>query len=79
MNTYINYFNKQYELYGRHVVLKPYKGQSDYIQEDQGNDAPQAQADAQNEAESGAFADATYYLKASELFQQPLAHKKSAP
>ncbi|GAC1320490.1 MAG: hypothetical protein NVSMB12_20270 [Acidimicrobiales bacterium] len=76
LNTYISYFNKQYELYGRHVVLKPYKGQSDYIQEDQGNDAPQAQADAQTEHDSGAFADATFYLKASEVFQNALANQK---
>ena len=76
MNTYISYFNKQYELYGRHVVLKPFKGQSDYIQEDQGNDAPQAQADAQTESDMGAFADATFYLKASEVFQNALANQK---
>ncbi|GAC1543086.1 MAG: hypothetical protein NVS3B12_31460 [Acidimicrobiales bacterium] len=76
MNTYINYFNSQYELYGRHVVLKPYKGQSDYIQEDQGNDAPQAQADAQTERDMGAFADATFYLKASEVFQNALTNQK---
>ncbi len=46
LQAYINVFNKYFELYGRRVVLKPFVGQSDFIQEDLNADTPYAQADA---------------------------------
>ena len=58
LQSYINIFNKQFELYGRHVVLAPFNGQGNFINEDTGTGAPQAEADAVTVADSiHAFAD----------------------
>ena len=46
IQAYVNVFNKYFELYGRKVVLVPFLGQSDFIQEDLNADTPLAQADA---------------------------------
>jgi hypothetical protein len=75
MNTYISYFNKQYELYGRQVVLKSFQGQGDYITEDQGQGADLAQADAATAKSLGAFADATFALKGSDPYWRALAQQ----
>src|SRR5581483_2877413 len=73
MQTYINFFNKQFELYGRKVVLKAYNGQGDYIDEDQGQNLAGAQADAVSAKDMGAFGDVTFSLGASEAYEQDLA------
>jgi len=73
MNTYISYFNRQYELYGRQVVLKAFQGQGDYITEDQGQGADKASADAATAKSLGAFGDATFYLKGSDPYWRALA------
>lgn len=58
LQSYINIFNKTFELYGRQVKLAPYEGQGNFIDEDTGSGAAQAQADAVNVATSiKAFAD----------------------
>jgi len=58
MQAYINTFNKDFELYGRKVVLVPFQGQGDFISEDLGQDQAQAQEDAVTVATSvKAFAD----------------------
>lgn len=58
IGAYINIFNKTFELYGRHVVLVPYQGQGNFINEDVGTGAAQAEADAVTVATSiRAFAD----------------------
>ncbi len=58
LQAYINVFNKDFELYGRHVVLASYVGQGNFINEDVGTGAAQAEADAVNVATSlHAFAD----------------------
>ena len=57
LNAYIKVFNHYFELYGRHVVLKPFMGQGNFINEDVGKGAPQAQADAVTAKSMGAFAD----------------------
>jgi hypothetical protein len=58
MQAYINIFNKVFELYGRHVVLKPFKGKSDFIQENLGGAVQAVQSDALTVAhEVHAFAD----------------------
>src|SRR5581483_11684649 len=75
MQTYINFFNKQFELYGRHVVLKVYNGQGDYIQEDQGQNLAGAQADAVSAHDMGAFGDVTFSLGASQPYEQDLAQE----
>jgi len=76
MNTYLALFNKQYELYGRQVVLKPYQGQGDYLQEDIGNGQEQAQADAVTAHDLGAFADVTFPSAGSLFYSQALAAQK---
>ena len=60
LQVYINYFNTQFELYGRKVVLKAFDGQGDYLQEYQGQDIPGAQADAQKAHDLGAFGDMSF-------------------
>ncbi len=58
MQALFNTFNKSFELYGRHVVLEPYVGKGNFITEDTGGGATQAEADAVNVADSlHAFAD----------------------
>ena len=75
MNAYINLFNKDFELYGRKVVLKSFQGQGDYILEDQGQDQSQAQADAVTAKGLGAFADVTFQLKGSDPYWTGLAQQ----
>ncbi|MCU1603448.1 MAG: hypothetical protein JWO22_4157 [Frankiales bacterium] len=76
LNTYLAYFNKQYELYGRKVVIKSFQGQGDYIQEDQGQGGPQAQADGQTARGLGAFGDVTFQLRGSNPYWGSLAQQK---
>lgn len=73
MQTYIKYFNSQFELYGRKVQLVPYQGQGDYLSEDQGQDLAATQADAQHAHDMGAFADLTFPLFGSQYYEQDLA------
>lgn len=75
MNAYINLFNKDFELYGRKVVLKSFQGQGDYILEDEGQDQSQAQADAVTAKGLGAFADLTFQLKGSNPYWTGLAQQ----
>ncbi|MHB8670893.1 MAG: hypothetical protein ACYDAD_10130, partial [Acidimicrobiales bacterium] len=75
MDTYIAYFNRQFQLYGRKVVLKPYQAQGDYLQETGGQDLAGAQADAVTAHELGAFADVTFPLFTSTYYLQDLAHE----
>ncbi|HMC39947.1 MAG TPA: hypothetical protein VKI19_09820 [Acidimicrobiales bacterium] len=73
LQSYIAYFNTQFELYGRHVVLKTYQGQGDYIEEDQGQGLGATQADAVNVRSMGAFGDVTFALTASQPYEEDLA------
>lgn len=75
LNTYINFFNKSFELYGRKVVLKSFQGQGDYIAEDEGQDQAEAQADAVTAYDEGAFADVTFQLKGSDPYWTGLAQE----
>lgn len=52
----INYLNGQYELYGRHVVVKTFTGQGNYTQEAEDQDQAGANTDAQTAYGDGAFA-----------------------
>ena len=76
MNTYIGLFNKTFELYGRHVVLKPFQGQGDYLAESSGTGLAQAQADAVTASQQGAFADGTFLFKPSPPYETYLAQQK---
>ena len=68
----VNYFNKQFELYGRHVVLKVYNGQGQELEEMAQEGQAAAQADAQTEKDMGVFADPT---AASVVFASALASR----
>src|SRR5437764_10026075 len=57
--AYIDLFNKQFELYGRHVVLKVFRGQGDPVAETEGQGLQGAQADAATARSVGAFGDAS--------------------
>ena len=57
MQAYIKVFNKEFELYGRHVVLKSFQGKGDFLAEDDGGDQAQAEEDADTAKAMGAFAD----------------------
>jgi hypothetical protein len=73
LQSYVKFFNSQFELYGRHVVLKPYQGQGDYIEEDQGQGLGATQADAVTAHDLGAFGDVTFSLEASQAYEEDLA------
>lgn len=59
LNVFLQAFNKEYELYGRHVVVKPFMAQGDAVEEMVGEDTQGAQEDAATAASMGAFADIT--------------------
>ena len=73
LQSYVNFFNTQFELYGRKVVLKTFNGQGDYINEDQGQDLAAAQSDAVTARDQGAFGDVTFSLESSQPYEQDLA------
>jgi len=73
IEAYIATFNKLFELYGRRVVLVPYKAKSDFVSEDTGQGQQQAQQDALT-ASTGvkAFADVSL-ADSSSLYTADLA------
>lgn len=73
MQTYLRYFNRQYELYGRRVVLKPFTAQGNFLLQDDGQDLAGAEADAQTAASIPAFADVTFPLLAAAPYLQDLS------
>lgn len=73
LQTYIGFFNTQYGLYGRRVVLKTFQGQGDYLAEDSGQGLQGAQADAATAKSMGAFGDITLLLTSSQAYEQDLA------
>ncbi|MCL4433781.1 MAG: ABC transporter substrate-binding protein [Actinobacteria bacterium] len=64
-NIYVSLFNKDFELWGRKVVIKYFNGQGCYANELLGQDQTEAEADAQTAASLHAFADM------SELYSAP--------
>jgi hypothetical protein len=77
LRAYVDFFNKNYELYGRRVVVKDYQPQGDNLEEDQGRDLAGAQADAAKAKDLGAFADITFSptLAATVPYEENLAHE----
>jgi hypothetical protein len=72
--TYVNYFNTQFELYGRHVAVKEFTGQGDWVQEYQSQDPQGAEADAATAHNLGAFADvSTTAVSTTPMYAQYLA------
>jgi hypothetical protein len=76
LNTYAAFFNKQFETYGRKVVIKSFQGKGDYIQEDQGQAADRAQADAATAKSLKAFGDVTFQLRGSNPYWSSLAQQR---
>jgi hypothetical protein len=72
MQAYVNLFNKTFELYGRHVVLKPFQGKGDVVNELQGKDLEQAQADSLTAKSLNAFADVSL-LDSTQIYDQFLS------
>jgi hypothetical protein len=77
LRTYMAFFNKQFELYGRQLEMVVFDAQGDYLQEHQGLDQGQAQADAQRAVDLNGFVDVTFPLKGSYPFWQALAERKA--
>jgi hypothetical protein len=73
IQTYIDLFNKNYELYGRHVELKVFNGQASFAAEVAYQGQAQTQADAQTAYDMGAFAD--IYLELTQ-WSSALVEKK---
>ncbi|MHB1503712.1 MAG: ABC transporter substrate-binding protein [Acidimicrobiales bacterium] len=74
IQAYISLFNRTFELYGRHVVLKPFASQSDFVAELDGGDQAQAQADAETAKADHAFADLSV-IDATPVYDQALAEQ----
>ncbi len=70
--AYIKIFNRDYELYGRHVVLKAFNGQGNFINELTGTGQEAAQADAVTEKTMPVFVDNSA-ADSSNLFDSDLA------
>lgn len=76
LSTFVNYFNQKFQLYGRHVVVKTFTGQGDWIQEYQGQDQAGAQADAVTARDLGAFADvSTPLIGSTPTYDKELAQQ----
>jgi hypothetical protein len=74
MKDYIHIFNHTFELYGRHVVLKPFSGKGDFVNELQGQGLEQAKEDALTAKKLNAFADVSL-LSSTQIYDQYLAHE----
>ncbi len=74
INTYVALFNKDFELWGRKVVIKYFNGQGCYASELLGQDQAQAEADAQTAASLNVFAD-TSMLYSAPPYDTALAQK----
>jgi hypothetical protein len=74
LQTYVNFFNTKFELYGRHVDIKTFAGQGDWVAELQNQNLGAAQADAVTAHDKGAFADISQAIDVStEPYVQDLA------
>jgi hypothetical protein len=76
--TYVDILNKNYELYGRKVVIKDFQGQGDNLEEDQGRQLEGAQADASTAKDIGAFMDMSQSptLASTQPYEEALAQQK---
>lgn len=57
LRVYVEFFNSQFELYGRKVALKAFKGQGDWVREYQGQAVEGAEADGSSARSMKAFGD----------------------
>lgn len=76
MQSYIDVFNRYFELYGRKVVLAPYTGQGDFVREDEGSGLAAAQEDALQVADTiHGFADMSL-IDSSAIYDDALQQAK---
>lgn len=75
LQTYIGLLNRTFELYGRKVILKPYKGQGDWVLEGSGQDLQGAQADAVTARQMGAFGDVSTLAYVTPPYAQALVQQ----
>jgi ABC-type branched-subunit amino acid transport system substrate-binding protein len=76
LNAYLPLFNRDYELYGRRVVLKTFTGRGDWLQESTGQNLQGAQADAATVRQMGAFADISHFVYMTLPYATALAQNK---
>jgi hypothetical protein len=76
LQTYIDLFNKNYELYGRRVVLKVFTGQATGAGEFANQSQAQTQADAQTAYDMGSFAEISPAYGEFGSWASALAQKK---
>src|SRR4029079_19781242 len=78
LRTYVDLFNKTYELYGRRVVVKDFSGQSDNLEESQGRSLAGAEADAAHAPHVGALLDITQRptLASTQPYEENLSKAK---
>lgn len=70
----VNFFNSQYELYGRKVVVKTFEGKGSFVSEGAGQGQATASTDAQTAYDLGAFADG-FPFAVGAYSQQESAHQ----
>lgn len=75
LQNLIPLFNRTFELYGRRVVLKPFQGEGNWLQEYQGQNQQGAQADAATARKMGAFADDSHLVYMTPPYAQSLAQE----
>jgi len=75
LRTYIEYFSKSFETYGRHLVVKDFDGVGDNLEEDQGRDLQGAESDAATAQQMGAFMDlsSSPTLASTQPYEEDLA------
>jgi hypothetical protein len=75
MQGFISEFNKNFELYGRHVVLRVFNGKGDVVPEASGGGQAEAEADAATAKSLGAFADVSV-LFSTAVYDEALARQQ---
>ena len=75
LRSYVDLFNRTYELYGRQVVLTPFDGSGDFLQESANQGASGAQVDAARVKDIGAFADISTITQ-TQLYAEALASQQ---
>jgi hypothetical protein len=71
--AYVRLFNRDFDLYGRKVVLKVFNGQGDFLQELSGGGQAAAEADAATARSLGAFADVSDTIFNTQPYDDALA------
>ncbi|HUY86034.1 MAG TPA: ABC transporter substrate-binding protein, partial [Acidimicrobiales bacterium] len=74
LNADVKVFNRYFELYGRHVVVKAFSGQGDLLNEMTGGGQAQAEADAITAKSLGAFADMSF-ADTSQFYTEAVANQ----